>query len=84
VEGGLVTATLDRRRLVLVQTPQVFRVDLVRQAYDLAFERGAFSTDDAALVEALGHPVRVVPGDYRNLKVTSPEDLLFVKACLEI
>jgi len=84
VEGGLVTATLDRRRLVLVQPPQVFRVDLVRQAYDLAFERGAFSTDDAALVEALGHPVRVVPGDYRNLKVTSPEDLLFVKACLEI
>jgi len=83
-EGGMVTATLDRRRLVLVQTPQVFRVDLIRHAYDMAFDRGAFSTDDAALVEALGHPVRIVPGDYRNIKVTSPEDLLFVQACLEI
>ena len=83
-EGGRITATLDRRRLVLVQTPQVFRVDLIRSAYDLALDLGAFSTDDAALVEAVGHPVQVVPGDYRNIKVTSPEDLLFVQACLKI
>ncbi|HNW61009.1 MAG TPA: 2-C-methyl-D-erythritol 4-phosphate cytidylyltransferase [bacterium] len=81
-EAGRITATLDRRRLVLVQTPQVFRSELIRKAYEEAFLRRAFSTDDAALVEALGHPVRVVAGDYRNIKVTSPEDLLFVNACL--
>ena len=81
-EAGRITATLDRRRLVLVQTPQVFRLDLIRKAYEQAYARRAFSTDDAALVEALGHPVQVVDGDYRNIKVTSPEDLLFVNACL--
>ncbi len=82
-EAGLVTTTLDRRRLVLVQTPQVFRSDLIRSAYEEAFRRNAFSTDDAALVEALGHPVRIVTGDYRNIKVTSPEDLILVNALLE-
>jgi 2-C-methyl-D-erythritol 4-phosphate cytidylyltransferase len=81
--NGLIEETLDRSRLILVQTPQVFRVSLIRKAYDSAYALNAFSTDDAALVEALGHPVRVVPGDYRNIKVTSPEDLLFITACLE-
>jgi 2-C-methyl-D-erythritol 4-phosphate cytidylyltransferase len=81
--AGLIEETLDRSRLVLVQTPQIFRVELIRRAYDHAFECGLFSTDDAALVEAIGHPVRVVPGDYRNIKVTSPEDLIFVNALLE-
>ncbi len=81
--GGLIEETLDRSRLLLVQTPQVFRVDLIRAAYERAYELGVFSTDDAALVEAIGQPVCVVTGDYRNIKVTSPEDLLFVNALLE-
>lgn len=83
VAGATVEKTLDRRHLVLVQTPQTFRVELIRSAYARAAADDLFSTDDAALVEAMGHPVRIVPGDYRNIKVTSPEDLVLVQAFLE-
>jgi 2-C-methyl-D-erythritol 4-phosphate cytidylyltransferase len=72
VDGsGLVTATLNRDALVAVQTPQAFAADLLRQAH----AGGTQATDDAALVEALGATVRVVPGDPRNLKITTPADL---------
>ena len=66
-----VTATLDRTALVAVQTPQAFGADLLRRAH----AGGTEATDDAALVEALGATVRVVPGDPRNLKITTPADL---------
>lgn len=66
-----VTATLDRAALVAVQTPQAFDAVLLRRAH----ANGAEATDDAALVEALGATVRVVPGDARNLKITTPADL---------
>jgi 2-C-methyl-D-erythritol 4-phosphate cytidylyltransferase len=66
-----VTATLDRAALVAVQTPQAFDAALLRRAH----ASGAEATDDAALVEALGATVRVVPGDARNLKITTPADL---------
>ena len=66
-----VTATLDRAALVAVQTPQAFEADLLRRAH----AAGTEATDDAALVEALGATVRVVPGDPRNLKITTPADL---------
>jgi 2-C-methyl-D-erythritol 4-phosphate cytidylyltransferase len=56
----------------MAQTPQVFRYDLLREAYRRA-DRDA--TDDAALVEALGHKVKVYMGSYDNIKVTSPSDL---------
>jgi 2-C-methyl-D-erythritol 4-phosphate cytidylyltransferase len=71
VEGGLVTATLDRSELVAVQTPQAFEAGLLRRAH----ASGAEATDDAALVEVLGAPVRVVPGDVHNFKITTPADL---------
>jgi 2-C-methyl-D-erythritol 4-phosphate cytidylyltransferase len=72
VDGnGLVLSTLDRATLVAVQTPQAFRADALRRAH--ADEGSA--TDDAALVEASGGAVSVVPGDERNLKITTPEDL---------
>jgi 2-C-methyl-D-erythritol 4-phosphate cytidylyltransferase len=74
-----VTATLDRSALVAVQTPQAFRADLLRQAYAGGLE----ATDDAALVEALGALVRVVPGDPRNLKITTPADLRTAEHLLE-
>jgi 2-C-methyl-D-erythritol 4-phosphate cytidylyltransferase len=67
-----VTATLDRAALVAVQTPQAFDADLLRRAH----AAGTEATDDAALVEALGATVRVVPGDPRNLKITTPADLV--------
>jgi 2-C-methyl-D-erythritol 4-phosphate cytidylyltransferase len=66
-----VTATLDRTTLVAVQTPQAFGADMLRRAH----AAGTEATDDAALVEALGATVRVVPGDPRNLKITTPADL---------
>jgi 2-C-methyl-D-erythritol 4-phosphate cytidylyltransferase len=71
VNGGRVVETLDRTDLVAVQTPQAFRADVLRQAH--AGEPEA--TDDAGLVEALGACVVVVPGEYHNLKLTSPDDL---------
>jgi 2-C-methyl-D-erythritol 4-phosphate cytidylyltransferase len=66
-----VTATLDRTTLVAVQTPQAFGSAVLRRAHAGDTE----ATDDAALVEALGATVRVVPGDPRNLKITTPADL---------
>jgi 2-C-methyl-D-erythritol 4-phosphate cytidylyltransferase len=66
-----VAATFDRASLVAVQTPQAFAAAVLRRAHAEA----ADATDDAALVEALGATVRVVPGDARNLKITTPDDL---------
>jgi 2-C-methyl-D-erythritol 4-phosphate cytidylyltransferase len=73
--------TVDRTRLVAVQTPQVFRTDLLKKAYgqsDLA------STDDAQLVERLGERVTVVQGDPRNIKITKPMDLSLARSILGV
>ncbi len=78
VEDGRVVATIDRSRLVAVQTPQAFRASVLRRAHAAEPE----ATDDAALVEALGGRVVVVDGDPRNLKLTSPDDLLVARALL--
>lgn len=75
---GFVTATLERALLWQVQTPQTFRADILRHAQSEA--RGVFTgTDDAALVERLGLPVKIVPGDYSNLKITTPDDLVIAE-----
>ncbi len=74
--------TLDRSQLVQIQTPQTFRSDVIRRAYRTAAEKKAFSTDDAALVEQMGGEVAVVPGEWINIKITSPEDLIFAEALL--
>jgi 2-C-methyl-D-erythritol 4-phosphate cytidylyltransferase len=73
---GVVTSTVDRSGLVAVQTPQAFRAEVLRRAHS----READATDDAGLVEAEGATVRVVPGEARNLKVTTPADLEVVQA----
>ena len=75
VRGGVVETTLDRAGLWAVQTPQAFRADLLREAHDKARRDGVVGTDEAMLVERLGHPVRVVPGLAGNVKITTPEDL---------
>lgn len=79
-EYGWVEETLDRTRLWMVQTPQVYRYEVLKLALEEAHTHGRFATDDAALVEALGRPVRIVPGSYENIKITTPEDLL----CAEV
>jgi 2-C-methyl-D-erythritol 4-phosphate cytidylyltransferase len=75
VRGDEVEATVDRTDLWTVQTPQAFRAPLLREAHDKARRDGVVGTDDAALVERLGHPVKVVRGLLENLKITTPEDL---------
>jgi 2-C-methyl-D-erythritol 4-phosphate cytidylyltransferase len=75
VRDGMVQATPDRSTLWLAQTPQTFTCLLLKAAHERALQEGHTGTDDAALVERLGHPVAVVPGDYENLKITTPEDL---------
>ncbi|WP_146398879.1 2-C-methyl-D-erythritol 4-phosphate cytidylyltransferase [Planctomycetes bacterium CA13] len=72
--------TIDRRELWVAQTPQVFHVDLLRQAYDRY--RGRPATDDAELVERIGHPVALVRGRADNIKITYPEDLWVAEAIL--
>ena len=80
---GLVFMTPDRRRLWHIQTPQAFRFELLLRAHEQAEARGMEATDDCTLVEALGEPVKVVPGSRANLKVTAPEDLIMVEALLQ-
>ena len=77
--GG--AATVDRRDLWIALTPQVFRLDLLREAY--ARYRGRPATDDAELVERMGHPVAIVSGSADNLKLTRPEDLKVAEAILK-
>ena len=83
VQGGVVRATPDRTRLYAVQTPQVFDCDLLRGALKKAETDGAAVTDDCSAVERLGMSVKIVDGDERNLKVTTPMDLKIAKMLLE-
>lgn len=79
---GLVVETVERDGLWTVQTPQVFRRELLLEAHRRALADGASGTDDAALLERLGHPVRMVPGSPANVKVTTPDDLTRAEAWL--
>jgi 2-C-methyl-D-erythritol 4-phosphate cytidylyltransferase len=79
---GRVTRTLDRRSLWAIQTPQVFRADVLRRALDTNEAALAAATDDAALVEDMGGTVRVVEAPIENLKVTSAHDLRIAEALL--
>lgn len=79
---GRVVSTPDRRGLFAAQTPQAFRLEVLREAFAAASARGWRATDEAALVEALGRPVAVVPGEEANLKVTTPMDLALAEEIL--
>lgn len=83
VQGGLVTETPDRATLQAVQTPQVFDFDLLRGALKKAQEDGAQVTDDCSAVERMGMKIKIVEGDERNLKVTTPMDLKIGALLLE-
>lgn len=73
-ESGRVSRTLERTRLWRALTPQAFRLGLLRRAYERALAEGFEATDCSALVERIGEPVRLVEGDPRNIKITTPED----------
>lgn len=83
VSGGLVKETPDRSTLMAVQTPQVFDFDLLRGALKKAEEDGAAVTDDCSAVERTGMKIKIVEGDERNLKVTTPMDLKIAELLLE-
>ena len=82
VRGQFVEETVERSSLWAVQTPQAFHVSLVLRAHEQAQKDGYIGTDDASLVERIGGKVKIVEGDYRNIKLTTPDDLLFAEAIL--
>lgn len=82
VTEGVITETVDRESLWVIQTPQAFRFDLIKEAADVAEKIGFLGTDEAMLVERLGHKVHIVESSYENVKMTTKEDLLFGEAIL--
>jgi len=78
---GMILATLPREEIYLAQTPQAFRASVLRDVLGAA-DPGADATDEAALAERAGHPVRLVEGDAMNIKITTPEDLSMAEALL--
>jgi len=82
-EGDRVTRTLERKNLVAVQTPQVFRARTLTAAYEKIKESGMNFTDDAAVVEYAGGKIVTVDGAYTNIKVTTPEDALVAEVFLK-
>jgi 2-C-methyl-D-erythritol 4-phosphate cytidylyltransferase len=82
VKDGMISATPDRELLWTIQTPQVFAFDLILQAHHSPLAEGD-ATDDALLLERLGHHVAIFAGSYMNIKITTQEDLLFAEACLK-
>jgi 2-C-methyl-D-erythritol 4-phosphate cytidylyltransferase len=74
-EGAMIKATIPREKIVMAQTPQGFRYDVLKKAFDEAAADGMIGTDEASLVERSGHPVAVVMGSARNIKITTPADL---------
>ena len=78
-EGGSIAKTLNRGLLWYAQTPQTFRCDIITKAHEKAKNANFTGTDDASLVERLNIPVKLVMGEYRNIKITTPEDLIIAQ-----
>jgi len=79
---GYVCSTPDRKTLWSIQTPQAFRYDIIKKAYEKALEDKFYGTDDSMLVERMGYLVKVVEGDYSNIKITTIEDIKMAEAIL--
>ncbi|MEK5488948.1 MULTISPECIES: 2-C-methyl-D-erythritol 4-phosphate cytidylyltransferase [Lysinibacillus] len=82
VRNGIIEETVDRDSLWMIQTPQAFQFDLIVEAEDIAEKVGFLGTDEAMLVERLGHAVHIVESSYENVKMTTQEDLIFGEAIL--
>lgn len=80
VSEKTVKQTVDRNCLWGAQTPQAFRTGILKRAYERAYKDGFYGTDDAMLVERIGGKVKIIEGDYRNIKITTPEDLNVAEA----
>lgn len=84
VKEGYVESTLPREFLWSVQTPQVFKYELIIEAYEKAYNDNFYGTDDASLVERLGYKVKITPGEYTNVKITTREDLEIAQRYLRL
>ncbi|MGK7369317.1 MAG: 2-C-methyl-D-erythritol 4-phosphate cytidylyltransferase [Candidatus Halalkalibacterium sp. M3_1C_030] len=82
-DDNLIVDTPSRKYLWQAQTPQVFKKEILQEAYQKAFEQNFIGTDDASLVERLGYPVKMVEGDRSNFKITYPLDLKLAKLLLD-
>jgi len=80
---GLIEKTVDRKYLWLTQTPQTFKREIIKIAYQKAYEDNFYGTDDAALVERTGIKVRMIMGSHDNIKITNPEDLAIGEGIIE-
>jgi 2-C-methyl-D-erythritol 4-phosphate cytidylyltransferase len=83
IEDGSVHTTLNRDRLWIAQTPQTFDYKILLDAFEKAKSDGFIGTDDASLVERLGIDVKIIEGDYDNIKITTPEDLILAEEYLK-
>jgi len=83
-EGALIKATIPRAGVVMAQTPQGFRYDVIKKAFDEASADGFLGTDEASLVERSGHEVAVVMGSPRNIKITAPADMELAQFYLKV
>jgi 2-C-methyl-D-erythritol 4-phosphate cytidylyltransferase len=83
IRKDVIDSTLTREHLVLAQTPQAFRVEVLREAFERARKDDYYGTDESSLVERLGHPVAVIRGSDRNIKITSPGDLALARFFLQ-
>lgn len=83
VKEKQIVNTVNRQEIWHVQTPQVFVVDLLKDAYQKAMKEGFYGTDDCVLMERLGYKIGVIMGSYENIKITTPEDLAIAEAILE-
>jgi 2-C-methyl-D-erythritol 4-phosphate cytidylyltransferase len=79
-QNGLIETTIPRQKIWLAQTPQAFQLELIKKAHARAKAEGFLGTDDASLVERMGHKVKVIAGSRDNIKVTTPEDLTLAQA----
>lgn len=72
--------TPNRSLLWAAQTPQCFRIDLLKEGYEYAISEGIVGTDDSSLVEKKGYPIKMLMGSYDNIKITTPEDLIIAES----
>ncbi|HYA15502.1 MAG TPA: 2-C-methyl-D-erythritol 4-phosphate cytidylyltransferase [Syntrophales bacterium] len=78
-DHALVRETLNRSGLWLTQTPQVFKRDVIKRAYEVAYEDNYYGTDDASLVERIGINVKMILGSYDNIKITTKDDIVLAE-----
>ncbi len=83
VKNGIIQETVDRESLWVIQTPQAFRFEILEKAERIAENDGFLGTDEAMLVERMGEPVHIVESTYDNVKITTPEDLMYGEFLLD-